>query len=194
MKKNLQLRRLIECAIFIAIGTVLSVLSFESIWALGGSITIGSMVPLIFIAHRHGTKWGLGAATVYGVLQMILGMKNVMYGENFWQVAAIILLDYVVAYGVIGLAAMFNRIIKNRPVAIALGVIVVVALRFGCHFLSGWIIWDALWPNEFGWASPYYSLIYNAGYMVPELIITAVLSVALYFPLKKYYHGEDLKQ
>lgn len=194
MNKNLKLRRIIECAIFIAIGTVLSVLSFESIWALGGSITIGSMVPLIFIAHRHGTKWGLGAATVYGVVQMLLGMSNVMYGENFWQVAAIIALDYVVAYGVIGLAAMFDRVIKNQPVAIALGVIVVVALRFGCHFLSGWIIWDALWPNELGWASPYYSLIYNAGYMVPELIITLVLSVGLYFPLKKYYYGKDLER
>lgn len=192
MTKNQNLRRLIECAILIAIGTVLSIFSFESAWALGGSVTIGSMVPLVLIAHRHGTKWGLCAATVYGIVQMFLGMSNVLYGETFWQVFAIIALDYIVAYGVIGLAAIFDRIIKNRPVSIALGVIFVVALRFGCHFLSGWIIWDALWPNEMGWASPYYSLIYNAGYMVPELIITTVVSVALCFPLKKYYYGRDL--
>jgi hypothetical protein len=29
--------------------------------------------------------------------------------------------------------------------------------------------------------------------MIPEMIITTVAAVALYFPLKKYYYGEDLK-
>ena len=28
---------------------------------------------------------------------------------------------------------------------------------------------------------------------IPEMIITTVAAVALYFPLKKYYYGEDLK-
>ena len=38
-----------------------------------------------------------------------------------------------------------------------------------------------------------WSLAYNASYMIPEMIITTVAAVALYFPLKKYYYGEDLK-
>ena len=191
-KKNLHW--LVESAIMIAIATVLNdLLSFESPWAFGGSITIGSMVPLIIIAHRYGTGRGLVTSLVFSLIQMLLGMDNVMYGETFWQVVAIILLDYVVAYGVAGFGAIFDRVIKNRAVSVGVGAAFVVTLRFICHFLSGWIIWDAMWPNEQGLAGPVYSLIYNAGYMVPELIITTVIAVALYFPLKKYYFGEDLK-
>lgn len=104
-----------------------------------------------------------------------------------------ILLDYVVAFGVIGLAGIFDKCIKNRPVSIAVGSVFATLLRLACHFVSGWIIWEALWPNELGWASPLWSLAYNASYMIPEMIITTVAAVALYFPLKKYYYGEDLK-
>ena len=161
--RRLGLRRLVECAVLIAIGTVLSLFEFSGPWALGGGITVCSMLPLVLICHRHGTKWGICSALVYGVLQMFLGMKNVMYGRNFWEVLAIILLDYVVAFGVLGLAGIFDKCIK------------------------------ALWPNELGWASPLWSLAYNASYMIPEMIITTVAAVALYFPLKKYYYGEDLK-
>ena len=100
--RRLGLRRLVECAVLIAIGTVLSLFEFSGPWALGGGITVCSMLPLVLICHRHGTKWGICSALVYGVLQMFLGMKNVMYGRNFWEVLAIILLDYVVAFGVIG--------------------------------------------------------------------------------------------
>jgi len=95
--------------------------------------------------------------------------------------------------GVIGLAGIFDKCIKNRPVSIAVGSVFATLLRLACHFVSGWIIWEALWPNELGWASPLWSLAYNASYMIPEMIITTVAAVALYFPLKKYYYGEDLK-
>ena len=60
---------------------------------------------------------------------MFLGMKNVMYGRNFWEVLAIILLDYVVAFGVIGLAGIFDKCIKNRPVSIAVGSVFATLLR-----------------------------------------------------------------
>ena len=76
--RRLGLRRLVECAVLIAIGTVLSLFEFSGPWALGGGITVCSMLPLVLICHRHGTKWGICSALVYGVLQMFLGMKNVM--------------------------------------------------------------------------------------------------------------------
>ena len=127
--RRLGLRRLVECAVLIAIGTVLSLFEFSGPWALGGGITVCSMLPLVLICHRHGTKWGICSALVYGVLQMFLGMKNVMYGRNFWEVLAIILLDYVVAFGVIGLAGIFDKCIKNRPVSIAVGSVFATLLR-----------------------------------------------------------------
>lgn len=190
MSKNT--KRLVESAILIALGTVLSLFSFSGPWALGGGITICSMLPLVILAQRYGTRWGVFSALVYAVLQMILGFSNVQYAQNVWQAIAIILFDYIIAFGVIGFSAAFNGVIKNRPVAIAVGTIVTLLGRLACHFISGWVIWEALWPNELGWAAPVWSIAYNASYMIPEILITTIAAVALYVPLKRYYRGEDL--
>ena len=185
-------RRLVESAVMIAIGTVLSMFPFSAPWAFGGGVTICSMLPLVIIAHRYGTKWGLFTAFVYSVLQLILGVSNVQYATNFIMAVGIVLLDYTIAFTVIGLSACFNGVIKNRLVSIVVGIVFTFALRFGCHFISGWIIWEALWPNDVGLASPMYSLVYNGGYMLPETIITALVAVLTYKPLKRYWLAEDL--
>ena len=168
-------RRLVESALMIAVGTVLSVLKVDSLWAFGGGLTIGSMVPLVLISHRWGIKWGTFTAFVYSLPQLILGVDNIQYATSVGMAIAIILLDYVIAYTVIGLAAMFG---SSRPAIIG-GVVVTLGIRFLCHFLSGWMIWDALWPNELGMASAVYSLWYNGSYMLPEILITAVLACIL---------------
>lgn len=168
-------RRLVESALMIAVGTVLSVLKVDSLWAFGGGLTIGSMVPLVLISHRWGIKWGTFTAFVYSLLQLILGVDNIQYATSVGMAIAIILLDYVIAYTVIGLAAMFG---SSRPGIIG-GVVVTLGIRFLCHFLSGWMVWDALFPNELGMTSAVYSLWYNGSYMLPEILITAVLACIL---------------
>lgn len=194
MKKSLVTRRLVESAVMIAIATVLSVLSFQGPWALGGSITICSMLPLVFIAQRYGTKWGLLTGVVHGILQMFLGFSNVQYASNAITAIGIILLDYVVAFGVVGFSASFNRFFEKRQVAIVVGIAVTMFLRYVCHFLSGWLIWEALWPNEYGYGSVVWSLLYNGSYMLPEMIITAAVAALSYNPLKRYWLGQDLPQ
>ena len=189
--KNQNTRRLVESALMIAIGTVLSELKVGSLWAFGGGLTIGSMVPLVLISHRWGIKWGTFTAFVYSLLQLILGVDNVQYATSVGMAIAIILLDYIIAYTVIGLSSMFG---SSRPAIIG-GVVVTLGLRFLCHFLTGWMIWDALWPNEFGMTSAVYSLWYNGSYMLPEIVITAILACILVpwlnkaFPAKKYPGG-----
>lgn len=187
-------RRLVESAIMIAIGTVLSMFPFSAPWAFGGGVTICSMLPLVIIAHRYGTKWGLFTAFVYSVLQLILGVSNVQFaaGYGFVLAVGVLLLDYILAFTVIGLSACFNGVIKNHLVSIVVGIVFTFALRFVCHFLSGWIIWGVITPNEMGLVAPLYSLIYNGGYMLPETIITALVAVLTYKPLKRYWLAEDL--
>ena len=187
-------RRLVESAVMIAIGTVLSMFPFSAPWAFGGGVTICSMLPLVIIAHRYGTKWGLFTAFVYSVLQLILGVSNVQFaaGYGFVLAVGVLLLDYILAFTVIGLSACFNDVIKNHLVSIVVGIVFTFALRFVCHFLSGWIIWGVITPNEMGLVAPLYSLIYNGGYMLPETIITALVAVLTYKPLKRYWLAEDL--
>ena len=50
-------RILVECALMIAIGTVLSNIKFFTM-PNGGSITLLSMLPFVLVSFRHGAKWG----------------------------------------------------------------------------------------------------------------------------------------
>ncbi|NCB74147.1 MAG: energy-coupled thiamine transporter ThiT [Clostridia bacterium] len=187
-----KLRQLAESAILVAIGTVLSLFTFQGPWALGGGITVCSMLPLVMIAQRHGTKWGVLSALVYSVLQLLLGMNNVQYAPTALSVAGIIVFDYILAFTVIGFSASFNSIVKDRRKAIVLGIVVTFFGRFLCHFISGVIVWEALFPNELGWAPAVWSLAYNGSYMLPEIIITCVVAYMTYTPLKRYWLGEDI--
>ena len=177
-------KTLVECSLMIAIATVLSLLKID--WLLGGGITVASMLPLVIIAHRYGTRIGVIAAFVYSLLQLVLGMDNVQYATSFIMAVAIVLLDYVIAYTVIGFSAVFDGKSKNRLASIVAGICVTFFLRFVCHFVSGWFVWEALWPNSRGWAAPVWSLAYNAAYMVPETVISVAVCCLLYKPLGKY--------
>ena len=185
-------RRMVESAILIAIGTVLSILSFQGPWALGVSITICAMLPLVFVAWRHGTKWGLFSAFIFSLLQLILGFKNIGYGRNAGEVILIALLDYILAYTVIGLSGLFKGKFKDQRAALLTGIVFTFILRYLFHFFSGWLIWEALWPNDQGFTAPLWSLAYNGSYMVPEIIITSIVAWLSYKPMKKYWLGEDL--
>ena len=186
-------RKMLESAILVGIALVLNeVAKFNSTWIYGGSVTLGSIIPLVMISWRWGTRQGLFSALVFSLLQMFLGFKNVMYGQTALQMIFIALLDYVVAFTVIGFAAVFRPVFKNNLLALGTGVVLVCALRFLCHFISGWLIWDALWPNDKGLSGAAYSLLYNGGYMLPETLIAVAIALALHLPLKRFWLGEDL--
>ncbi len=189
-----RLKRLTESAVLLAIATVLSLIQFSGPWVLGGSITVCSMLPIVMIAQRYGTKWGLLSALTFSLLQLLLGLNNVQYAPNAITAVGIILLDYVLAFGVLGFSAAFNGVIRNRRTAIVVGIAVTFFGRFLCHFASGVIIWEALWPNALGWAPAIWSLAYNGSYMLPETIITGLVAFLLYKPLQKYWLGEDIRK
>ncbi len=191
--RNLTIRKMVESAILIGIATVLNeFIKVDAPWAFGGSITLGSMLPLILIAWRWGTRQGLFSALVFAVMQLLLGIKNVSYGQTAFQMLAIAFLDYIIAYSAYGLGGVFRSKMSSKPLALASGILLAGALRFLCHFVSGWMIWDALWPNEQGLSGALYSLIYNGGYMLPEVAVAIAAGLLLFAPLKKYWLGEDL--
>lgn len=167
---------MVTSALMIAVGTILSLFEFRGFWVYGGGVTFCSMLPLVIISYRYGNRWGVFTALVYSLLQMVLGLKNVMYAPNCYTAIAVILLDYVLAFSCIGMAGTFRRKVHRQDVSLLLGILVTFSFRFVCHFISGWLIWDALWPNEMGMASALYSFVYNGSYMVPEILITVVVT------------------
>ena len=194
-------RRLTESGMLIALAVILSLLKVYNL-PYGGSITLCSMLPIIVIGYRYGSRWGLLSGLVYGVLQMMLGaVEGVFKGTGIGIVLCVILFDYLIAFVVLGLGGMFKGKIRSTSAALALGTIVVSFLRLAAHFISGYLFFGsyAEWFfSQEGFTlgqtilSKYsgtllaaiYSLFYNASYMIPEMIITAAVAAILGAALK----------
>src|SRR5699024_3731828 len=165
-------RILVECALMIAAGTVLSNIKIYEL-PNGGAVTFLSMLPFVLVSFRHGVKWGLFTGFVNSLLQMLLGFYAPPV-PSFLYFLGEVLLDYVLAFMALGLAELFARPFHNRMVGVAFGTFMVGLLRFLCSFLSGVLVWGNL--NE-GLAAWTYCLGYNASYMVPETLLTMVAAV-----------------
>ena len=76
----------------------------------------------------------------------------------------VILLDYIIAFTVLGLSGFFFNLFKKKKIAIPLSGIIVMFMRFLCHFLSGILIWNVYAPEDMNIAI--YSLVYNGFYML----------------------------
>lgn len=169
-------RKLVECAILIAIASVLSIIKIIEM-PYGGSVTIASMLPIIIIAYKYGAGWGLSSGLIFAVIQQLMGLKNLSYGTSWQAVVAIIFLDYIIAFTVAGLGGVFRKKIKNQNTALVMGIILVSLLRYICHVISGATVWAGLSiPTN---AALIYSLGYNATYMLPEMIVLIVVGYYL---------------
>ncbi len=147
-------RVLAETAIFVALATVLSLIVVYTL-PQGGSITAASMVPILWLALRRGPKIGIIAGILYGLIQLAI----LPYVIDPVQ----LLLDYPLAFGVLGLAGFFSK----QPV---LGTAVGIGGRFLMHFIAGAVYWG---PIEAPTINPFvYSAVYNGSYLLPELLIS----------------------
>lgn len=182
-------RILVEGAMMIALSTILSMIPLFSM-PYGGTVTLLSMLPLVLMAFRHGTKWGVFTAFVHSVLQLLLGLSNLTYCATIWSQIGCILLDYLLAFTALGLAYAFAKPFSNRLVGVAVGTFGVCFLRFICSFLSGWLLWGS-YKDSYDWAVNLpvwlYSLIYNGTYMLPETILTVVGAVLLMKAMPKQF-------
>lgn len=183
---NQKTKKLVLGGVLVALGTVFS---FIKVFELpqAGSITLCSMLPVMLFAYLCGAKWGLAAGFTYSVLQLLVGL-NALKGISGGAVVGSVLLDYLLAFTVLGLAGIFKNRIKHDGAAFTLGCLVAGLLRYLCSFLSGWILWGAYADANF---SPilagmsgntlacFYSLAYNGSYMIPEIIITCVVAFVI---------------
>lgn len=168
---------LTESAIMLALATVLSMIKVIDM-PYGGSITAFSMVPIIIIAYRYGVKWGLLTGFVYSLIQMLLGASNLSYATSAIALIAIIMLDYVLAFSLLGLSGIFKNKFNNPVVEATVGATMVCIIRYICHVISGCTVWAGVSiPTSDGLV---YSLGYNAAYMVPETIITIAVTFWLF--------------
>lgn len=171
MENKFSTKVLVEGGVLIGLAMALSYIKVYEL-PNGGSVTAGSMVPILLFAYRHGTVKGLFVGAVYGVLQFIFGPKYSLHIVS-------ILCDYVTAFGVLGFAGVFG---KGLVKGIA-GVTLAVALRLLNHVVSGAVVFASYAPaGQDPWV---YSFLYNVSYMIPELILTVLIFALLYKPMDR---------
>lgn len=176
--RNTKVRLLVESAVMIALGYVLSTIPIMQM-PFGGKVTLLSMLPIVLIAVKNGPVWGFATAFCYSLTQ--LASSGVFgWGLTPTILVGAILLDYLVAFTVLGIAGVFG---KTRTGAIG-GTALACVLRFLSHFASGVILWAnyeqfVVFGKEWVGKPVLYSLCYNGAYMLPELIFTVVGMAAL---------------
>ena len=183
MKKN-NTYKLAVCALMVALGAVLSLIK---IWKMpfGGSVTLLSMLPVAMASIAFGLKWGLGAAFVESVIQLAFGitMDGIFaWGLTPWSLIGVIVLDYLLAYTVIGFAGVFR---SRGYLGICVGTGLAVALRFVSHLISGAVIFAnfeqfVAFGTEWVGRPWFYSVCYNGAYMLPEMILPVVGAAILF--------------
>ncbi len=156
-KEIFNIRVVAEVATLVALAGALHLVKIFSL-PQGGSITLAAMAPILLLALRRGWQVGILAGVLFGLI--------VLLEEPFVVYPTQVVLDYPVAFGALGLAGFFRRL----PV---LGVAVGIAGRFLAHFISGVIFFASFAPE--GMSPEVYSAIYNGSYLLPELVISAVV-------------------
>ncbi len=205
---KIKTKRLTESAMLLAVAIVLELAAklFIPEMPFGGQVTIVSMLPVVLISYRHGVKWGFAASFAYALLEMALGAKTVSAaflpgyfgdGTMIWNALLMCLLDYVLAFTVLGLGGIFRDRIENRGTALACGSLIALSARYLCHIVSGYILFrgyaqwyftqegfpawgsrlvENLGPTALGIV---YSVVYNGMFMIPEILCTTVVALIL---------------
>ncbi len=158
-----------ESAVAIALAAVCS---FIKVWEMpqGGSVAL-TMVPLLMISFRRGATAGIVSGAVYGIVSLLFA------GRIYHPMS--VLLDYLLAFGFVGVAGFFKKNVSG----IVLGSISGVGLRFLSSLISGAVLFADYAPEG---QNPWmYSFVYQATYLVPELVICIALMLLILYKNKR---------
>ena len=202
-EKKFTISTITEIGVFAAIAFALDLLA-AGIWRFafvnGGSISI-AILPVLFVTYRRGTIPGMVCGLIVSILQMLSGVYVI---SGAWYLVLLqILLDYVLTYPLVALAGLIFAVAKkqekkgSRITFIALGILFGGLFKFLCHFLAGVIFWS----SSIAWSSfegmpVLYSLVYNGAYVLPSIIVSAIIFIIIYriqpslFRVKGEYDNE----
>lgn len=183
---------LTTAAMMVALASILSVFpKFNGLWPNGGSITICCMLPIVLVSYLYGIKWGLMAGGAFAAIQLLSDLRAIA-GADLMTTFLVILIDYVIAFVVLGFGGIFRNKFGDSAKELCLGSIFALSLRFCSHLVSGFLLFSsyAEWfftQENFalgnsiyaalGNGTPLYllySVMYNGSYMIPEIILTAI--------------------
>lgn len=162
-------KQLAYAGVCVALSFALSYVKFFSM-PMGGSITLVSLLPLMIYSYVFGSRKGLFAGVLYGVLQCL---QNPQIYEPMQ-----VLLDYPIAFGAIGLtgiAKKFSFLKDNDTLKLTLGMTIGVLFRYISHVLSGYFVFNSWSTMDSALA---YSFAYNSFTLI-DLLLDLVAGVLI---------------
>lgn len=163
VKFNTQL--ITQIGIALALATVLKIFRIYHL-PQGGSVTLGSMIPIMLMALLYGPEVGFLTGFLYGIITLIL--------DPYILHPVQVIFDYPLPFMALGLVGYF----KNRKV---LGTLIALACRFICHFISGVVFFGSFAPK--GMSPVVYSLMVNGIFIGVEGAIC--IAIMLVLPVKQ---------
>lgn len=160
-KAGISTKQLVFSSMAIALAMVTSFIKFYHL-PMGGSITLFSMLFVCLIGYWYGLRTGLMAAAAYGLLQLVVDPYVISIPQ--------MLVDYVFAFGALGLSGLF----QNKKNGLVKGYIAGVCGRYFFAFLSGLIFFGS-YADGTGLSAPAYSLVYNGSYLGAEALLTLIV-------------------
>ena len=148
--KKMDAKQIAFCAMAMALAVVTSMFKIIDM-PMGGSVTLFSMLFIVLTGYWFGVRTGITTAVAYG---------------SIWQM----LMDYIFAFGALGLAGLFS----NKKKGLIKGYIAGILGRYFFSFLSGWIFFAVYTPDFFN-SAILYSLAYNGAYIGLEAAITLIV-------------------
>lgn len=146
----------------------------------GGSLGLGSMAILI-AAYHLGWKEGVVVGLISVPLQVI--SSGGIWFTPTWPLVGL-LLDYIIPFGVYGLAPLF-RDFTYKKVEIKTGVIITNLIRSLSHIVVGTYLWvETAAGSSEAW---FFSINYNLSYMIPTIILGVILVPLILHRLPKKY-------
>ena len=147
------------------------VLSYAALFKMpqGGTVTLASLLPLMLFAYSYGLKRGLIVGLIFGLFQSLQ--------DPFIIHPAQYMLDYPIAFSMIGFAGVVSGLKLPAQFKFALGAIIAGTLRFVAHVLSGVFAFGAYAGGE---NILIYSLAYNS-FVFVDVAITIAAGILLLF-------------
>lgn len=174
---------IIEVLLAVLAATLLSYIP-ESGW----SVMIDfALIPLMLVALRQGTIWGLIASLLFGVVHWFIHPS----GNGSLMVS---LFDSLVAYGFVGIAGLFarntvrtafNARISSTVLNITTATIIVSFVNFMFHAIASTIGAPTFYETD--QIALVTSLTTNWPHLLATLVVTVIVLVALVYMKRSVY-------
>ena len=167
-KRSKTIINIVETSILIAFAVVLELI-FKLIPFMdmpqGGSFSL-AMLPILILSFRRGPFYGILGGIIFGIINLLI--DGVLYHWTSF------FLDYTLAFGLIGVAGIFNPLLKENSkrniVFLVIGSVVGIFFRLSSTVLSGMIAFETPFVG---------SVIYNAPYILVSGLMCIVIIIAL---------------